>query len=58
MMMSTIKRRIGSGLAIAALAAAGLAATAAPASAASGTVTCATSNVVGVWVDFDGGTDG
>lgn len=58
MMMSTIKRRIGSGLAIAALAAAGLAATAAPASAASGTVTCATSNVVGVWVDVDGGTDG
>ena len=29
-----------------------------PAHAASGYVTCATSNVVGVWVDVDGGTDG
>lgn len=58
MYMSVLKRRVGSGLAVAALVVAGVAVSAVPANAASGTVTCATSNVVGVWVNVSGGTSG
>ena len=57
-MATALKKRMGAALAVLALSTAGLVATAAPASAAGGTVSCATSRVVGVWVDVDGGTDG
>lgn len=55
--MSTIKR-LSAVFAVTVLAAVGAFATATPAHAASGYVACATSNVVGVWVDVDGGRDG
>ena len=56
--MSALKRKIASGLAVAALAVTGAVIGAAPANAASGKASCATSNIVGIWVDVDGGTDG
>ena len=56
--MSALKRKIASGLAVVALAAAGAVIGTAPANAASGKASCATSNIVGIWVDVDGGTDG
>ena len=55
--MSIIKR-LSAVFAVTVLAAVGAFATATPAHAAVGYVTCATSNVVGVWVDVDGGRDG
>ena len=56
--MSTLKRKIASGFAIAALAVTGAVIGAAPANAASGKASCATSNIVGIWVDVENGTDG
>lgn len=56
--MFALKKNIGPTMAAAAIAVTGSVVAATPAHAASGTVTCATSNVVGVWVDVDGGTDG
>ena len=53
-----IIKKLFSALAVAILATVGAFVAATPAHAASGYVTCATSNVVGVWVDVDGGTDG
>ena len=53
-----IIKKLFSALAVAILATVGAVVAATPAHAASGYVTCATSNVVGVWVDVDGGTDG
>lgn len=52
-------RKIFAVLAAAVIAAAGsVFAISNPAEAASGYVTCATSSVVGVWIDVDGGRDG
>ena len=51
-------RRVLSGLATTALVAVALTAPTQSAYAASGTATCATSNIVGIWVDVDGGRDG
>lgn len=62
--MSSLKQRVASSFAVAALTLAGLAMTAAPANAASGTitgsVTCfyGNNNVSGVWVDVTSGKDG
>ena len=56
--MSALKRKIASGLAVAALAVTGAVIGAAPANAASGKAHCATSNIVGIWVDVENGTDG
>lgn len=53
-----IIKKLFSAFAVAILATVGAVVAATPAHAASGYVTCATSNVVGVWVDVDGGTDG
>lgn len=55
--MSAIKRSFAV-FATTALVAVGSLIFATPAHAANGYVSCATSNVVGVWVDVDGGRDG
>lgn len=55
--MSAVKRLFAA-FAATVLVTVGAFVTASPAHAASGYVTCATSRVVGVWVDVDGGKDG
>lgn len=55
--MKSWKSRVGAGIATLALVAAGSVAFAMPANAASGQASCATSAIVGIWVDVDGGTD-
>lgn len=57
-MVSQLKKRIGSGLAVLGLCLAGLAVSAVPAQAASGTVTCPTQGVSGMWVEVENGNDG
>ena len=57
-MFAKIKKQAQYGLAALGLGLAGLAMYDSPAYASSGKVTCATSAVVGMWVDVDNGTDG
>jgi hypothetical protein len=57
-MMNRLRRKSAVGLATVTLAVASVMAVAAPAQAATGRVTCATSSVVGMWIDVNGGTDG